>query len=435
MPVAARAVLALSLLLNGAALSLSAGQAFVREAAEVNVNQRYTIESISVAGAQLEKASIPTHLRRRLKSLIGERCDMAVIEELADQIRSELHLRSVNEHLSKGSQPDRIRVNFEIVKKAVAFDVSVPKFLYHSSQGWTGELDAASHFRNTSVTVGAVSNGDDSTERFTGVSARIENSRFFSDRIKVAVQIEGYHDLWNDATRNALTALPSHERSALDLYRSRQNIAPEATVTIARGLSISGGVSFEQLESERPGSEHSAANAVTAELRFGRKFEGELGQQSFDTQYSLRAGWAGLGSDYSYTRQVLTGRYEVKMGKQTVSDAFMAGSITGSAPFYERFVLGSSSTLRGWNRYAINPLGGTRVSHNTVAYGRLVGEGTVEAFYDAGSLSANGQSSQLRHSIGAGYRQGIFFLTVAMPVTEVHGALSVRPVFMAGMNY
>ena len=435
-----RALLALPLLSAGAILPVwtvpaKAGQAFVREAAEANVNQRYTIESISVGGVQVDKARIPSHLRRRLNSLVGERCDMALVEELAAQIRSELHLRAVNEHLSKGSQPDRIRLNFEFVHKALAFDVSVPKFLYHSSQGWTGELDAASRFRNNSLSLGVVSNGDDSTERFTGFSARIENGKFFSEKIKVAVQVEGYHEQWTDSTRAALAAMPAADRSVLDLYRTRRNIAPEVTITVARGLSISGGLSFQQMESENPTTNAHSANSATADVHFGRKLDGEESQQSFDGRYSLRAGWAGLGSDYGYTRQVLSARYELKRGRQTMSDVVMVGAISGAAPFYERFVLGSSSTLRGWNRYAMNPLGGTRVTHNTLSYGRQTGEGTVEAFWDAGSLSSGGHSSQLRHSVGAGYRQGIFVLTVAFPVMDGRGAFGLAPVFMAGMNY
>jgi outer membrane protein assembly factor BamA len=412
-----------------------AGQAFVREAAEANVNQRYTIESISVGGVQVDRAHIPSHLRQRLRNLVGERCDMALIEDIAGEIRSELHLRAVTEHLSKGSQPDRIRVNFEVVKKALAFEVSVPKFLYHSSQGWTGEVDAGSRFRNNTLTLGVVGNGDDSTERFTGLSARLENSKFFSERVKVAVQFEGYHEQWNDSTRSAVAALPADH--ALELYRNRRNVAPEITVKVAKGLHISGGFSFQQMESASSAGADSfrSANAVTADLRFNRKLESDLGQQSFDAHYSLRAGWAAVGSDFSYTRQVLSGRYEIKIGRQTISDTFMAGTLTGSAPFYERFVLGSSSTLRGWNRYAINPLGGTRVSHNSVAYGRQVREGTVEAFYDTGALSSEGRSSQVRHSFGMGYRQGIFVLTVAMPVMEGHGVYGLRPVFTAGMNY
>ncbi len=94
-------------------------------------------------------------------------------------------------------------------------------------------------------------------------------------------------------------------------------------------------------------------------------------------------------------------------------------------------VLGSSSTLRGWDRYAIDPLGGTRIVHNSLTWGYQLGEGTAEVFYDAGAFWNGSRPSPLRHSLGARYRQGIFFMTMAFPVIEGR----IAPVFMAGMNY
>ena len=119
-----------------------------------------------------------------------------------------------------------------------------------------------------------------------------------------------------------------------------------------------------------------------------------------------------------------------------ISNEFMAGSIAGDAPFFDRFVLGSSSTLRGWNRYQIDPVGGDRVVHDEITYGHRMGEGTAEGFYDAGVLwnsdtgPAN-RAAKLRHSLGVGYKQGIFTLTMAFPVRNGR----IEPVFMAGMNY
>src|SRR4051812_21858792 len=91
-----------------------ADQAFLRAAADTNVNQRYTIESVSIGGVQVERAKLPSSLRKRLSAMVGARCDMAAIGDLAAELRRELHLRSVSQHLAKGSLPDRIRVNFEI---------------------------------------------------------------------------------------------------------------------------------------------------------------------------------------------------------------------------------------------------------------------------------------------------------------------------------
>jgi len=148
-------------------------------------------------------------------------------------------------------------------------------------------------------------------------------------------------------------------------------------------------------------------------------------------RYSLRVATRALGSTYAYARHFISARYEAKSGKHIVSDELVAGSITGQAPFFDRFVLGSSSTLRGWDRYEIDPVGGSRVVHNELAYGHRVGEGTLEGFYDTGALWQSDRPATLRHSLGVGYKQGIFVLSMAFPIRNGR----IEPVFMAGMNY
>jgi outer membrane protein assembly factor BamA len=154
-------------------------------------------------------------------------------------------------------------------------------------------------------------------------------------------------------------------------------------------------------------------------------------QQQIDGKYSLRVATRALGSTYAYARHLISAKYEATAGRQTVSDEFMGGSITGEAPFFDRFVLGSSSTLRGWDRYEIDPLGGSRVVHNEMSYGYRFGERTVEGFYDTGALWQSDRAATLRHSLGVGYKQGIFVLSVAFPVRSGR----FETVFMAGMNY
>ncbi|HVW84341.1 MAG TPA: BamA/TamA family outer membrane protein [Bryobacteraceae bacterium] len=416
--------LALPFLALAACASLPAGQALFRAAAESNVNQRYTIESVSVAGIQAEQAKLPPTLRKRLTALVGERCDVAALEDLASDLRKELHLREVNQHLLKGSQPDRIRVNFEIVKKTV--DIAVPKFLYHSQQGWTGEIDASTQVRENTFTLGAVSNADDLVERFTGVVARYENTKLGSDKLRFGLGFEDYHEQWSRAA--ASTTPPP---SGFDFYRARRNIAPEITFAIAKTMTLSAGMSFEQMESETPATPSRSANAVTGEIRYGRKIEGDAIQQTVDGKYDLRVATRSLGSDYSYSRHMVSLRYEIRSGRQTASDELFTGTLAGNAPLFERFLLGNSSTLRGWNRDGIDPLGGDRVVHNSLTYGYQFGERTAELFYDSGAIWNAGHASPLRHSLGVGYRQGIFILTMAFPVIEGR----IAPVFMAGMNY
>jgi hypothetical protein len=420
-------------LLLSSALSLAAGQEFLHEVAETNVNRQYVIESVSVAGVEVDRlapSKLPKTLRQRLRSLVGEHCDVAMLEDLSAQIRRELNFLTVRQHLSKGSAPDRIRVNFEVVRRDFAVDVSLPRFLYNSQNGFTGELDASTRIKQNDFTFGMVSNGDDLTERFTGITARFDSAGLASDRVHLGVTFEDYHEQWNPAT---VEALPG---SGLDLYRSRWNVAPEVTFTVARPLTVSVGASFEDLELESPNAGNRSANAATLDVHYGRRIEGSV-LQRIEGRYSLRVATRALGSTYAYARHLISVKHEATAGRHTVSDEFTGGAITGDAPLFDRFILGNSSTLQGWNRYEIDPLGGSRIVHNQVTYGYRIGDGTVEAFYDAGAIWQPEVTTQyekartVRHAIGAGYKQGVFVMAMAFPVRDGR----MEPVFMAGMNY
>ncbi len=73
--------------------SLQAGQSFLSAAAESNVNQRYSIESVSVAGVevtQLAATRLPSTLRARLHALVGKRCDTALLDRVAFELKQQL---------------------------------------------------------------------------------------------------------------------------------------------------------------------------------------------------------------------------------------------------------------------------------------------------------------------------------------------------------
>jgi hypothetical protein len=418
-------VFLLSLLLTSAA-TLAAGQAFVRDVAETNVNQQYLIESVSLRGMDLDAApKLPASLHDRLSALIGQKCDMAMLADLSTEIRRQLHFRTVSEHLLKGSAPDRVKVDFEAAGRDLSFDVSVPRVLYTSEQKITGELDATIGFRQNHLTFGVVSNGDDLLERFTGMTARFDSALLGSDKLHATVTFEDYHEQWNVATHDSI------ENSGLDLYRARWNVSPQLTFAVADPVTVSVGTSFEQMASETPGMGSRSANAATLEIHYGRKIEDAVIPQRIEGKYSLRLATHALGSTYAYARHMVAFKYEAKSGRHTASSEFTAGAITGQAPLFDRFVLGTSSTLTGWNRFQIDPLGGTRVVHNELTYGYRIGEGTIVVFYDTGALWQSGQQALLRHSAGFGYKQGIFILTTAFPVRNGR----IEPVFLAGMNY
>ncbi len=431
MPVVLRALL-LTTALVGTVSSLTAGQAFVRDVTETNVNQRYSIESISLGGVELDRmepAKLPPGLRSRLTALIGQKCDMAALADLAAEIRRELHFRSVTERLVKGTEPDMVKVDFDVVGGGVSFEVNVPKLLFTSQERATGELDAVVGFRGNKLTVGAVSNGDDLIERFSGLTARFDSAALGTDRLHASVAVEDFREQWDPATRAAVA-------SDADLYRSRWNVSPQLTFALARPVTVSVGASFEGMESETAGAGNRSANAGTLEVRYGHKIEGGTVQQRVEARYSLRVATRALGSTYAYARHLISFKYEVRSGRHVASDAFTAGAVSGDAPLFEQFVLGTSTALPGWDRFQIDPLGGRRIAHNEMSYGYRIGEGMVEAFYDAGSVWQGGrqavpQPAVLRHSVGFGYKQGIFILTTAFPIRNGR----VEPVFMAGMNY
>jgi len=417
-------------------LALGSDQELLRAASENNVNQRYVIESVSFAGvdlAELQDSRLPRNIRSRLAGLVGQRCDVVTLEALSTEIRQSLHFRAVTEHLSKGSLPDRVRVNFEIERHDLGFDVSLPKFLYDSRQGLTGELDASTHIKQNTLAFGIVSNGDDLIERFSGVTARFDSGGFGpaigEGQTRLGITFEDYHEKWNPET--VAEAVPA----GFDLYRSRWNVAPELTFAVARPVTVSVGASFERMDSELPGVAAQFSNAATFDVHARHKIEGNRIQQQLDGKYSLRVATRALGSTYAYARHLVTMRYEARSGRHTVANEFTGGAIAGNAPFFDRFVLGGSSTLRGWDRYDIDPLGGNRVVHNEMSYAYRIGEGSVETFYDAGAVwhsdGNDRRAAQLRHSVGASYKRGIFFLTMAIPLRDGR----MEPVFMTGMNY
>ena len=182
------------------------------------------------------------------------------------------------------------------------------------------------------------------------------------------------------------------------------------------------------MEPDFPASATCAANAVVAAARYHRRMEDSgSGQHDLDAGYSLRAATRVLDSDFVYARHRASVRYAYERGRHVILDQAMAGAIAGRAPMFERFVLGTSSTLRGWNKFDLEPLGADRMAHNTLEYRYR----WLEVFYDAGAVWSQGQAAVARHAVGMGVRQNGFSVAVAFPVRENR----VEPIFIMGMNY
>ncbi len=426
-------LLALAFLLF-CALRVSAGapqQSANRLSSSVNVNSRYIIEQVQVTGFPASKLN--DSLRSKLQKLVGSAYDTEALDDLAHSLRKDLHARNVTQHLARGSSPEMVKVILEVERRSVALDISVPKFLYHSKQGWSAQMLASTTVaRNHSFIFGLVSDGDELTERFTGIQAAYENLHVGTDRLRFRFAFEDYHQQWNRATTDALSdpaALNAALRTgAPELYRARRNFQPTLAFALTPSLIVTGGLSFERLQETLPYLQTEGANAFAAGLQYHKRFDDENGGgRTADAAYNIRVASRALGSDYLYTRHHWTGAYNLTRGRHSLSDQVTAGYITGRAPMFERFVLGTSSLLRGWNRYEIDPLGGDRLLHNSVEYRYRMGN----VFYDTGSLWSHGKVPKLKHSVGVGVRHSIFSLALAFPLRQGR----VDPILMVGMNY
>jgi hypothetical protein len=399
---------------------------------DFNVNTRYTVDTVTVAGKgwktdlvsdQSQNQKMSAGLRKDLAALIGRKLNPSALDSLAGRLKKELAAREVSHRVLRGDSPDHVRVEFEVKQYRGEVGANFTKLVYNSKQGWSADGGVDVTVLQNSFRFGMTSDGDSLDERNAGISARYENKHVGTDRVNLKFEFDSYHDQWNSSTLAALGAGGSKETS--DAYRTRQNFQPAVTVALAKPLTLEVGASFERFGEQYPAAHTEASDAMVATLRYHRRLEGSDNQQDLDASYSLGAATRILGSDFVYTSHTWGGRYQFTHGKHVLSDAFAGGAITGRAPLDDRFVMGNSIYLRGWNKYEIDPLGGNRMVHNTVDYHY----GLFRIFYDTGAIWDEGQGAVPRHSLGVGLRESVFTLAVAFPMRSGH----VEPVFMMGV--
>jgi outer membrane protein assembly factor BamA len=398
-------------------------------AEEMNVNSRYIIENIHISSAALN-VNISEPLRTDLDKVVGSKFDDSALKTLADRIKKELHVSDVAVKVVRGTEPDHVIVNFEVAKQRdQKFDLSMAKFVYNSKEGWTGDGSATTTIRGNSFTVGLLSDGDSLVERLAGVRAKFERKNFLSKRFQVRFEFDDYHEQWNRAT--LMAASPN------EIYRSRQVFTPEATLVIADPLEWTFGVSFARLrvpgsvQTESTGAaaaKTEASNAVVNTLRYHQRWGSDKDhEQVLNASYSMELATAVLGTDRDFRRHMAQAKYRVRHGRSSVEAAFLAGTLNGDAPLYERFVLGDSTTLRGWSKFQLDPLGGSHMVHGSVDYRYRV----VQVFYDTGAVWDRPEEREQKQSVGVGFKKDVFQLAVAFPIRSGH----VDPIFYAGMNF
>ena len=386
-----------------------------------NVNTKYTVESVSVVPESAAKR-VPAAIKADLDALVGQRFDPALADKLRERLQSDLK-RNVERRVEKGDKPEHVKVVYS-APRTFEKDADVTKLAYHSKHGWTAGVQTDFDIGGAKFRAGVQSDSDHLLERYAGYNLGV--SRDFGDRVRLRFDFGSFHTQWNATTLRALDERPD----VPGIYRERYLMTPTLTVALTEPLVFSVGLDFQHFQTQFPAARFEASNALITTLRYRKRWSSsEASRQEVDAGYGLRAATRSLDSDYAYTRHAATVEYRGKTGHHTYSAEMLLGRVNGDAvPLFDRFILGDSRTLRGWSKFDVAPLGGTRVAHGSLEYTyRWLG-----LFYDTGAVWDQKQSSDVKQSAGVAFggREGMY-LALAFPL---HGG-SVQPLFILGMNF
>ncbi len=398
-----------------------------------DINARYTVEAVEIAG--IPESRVSQALRDDLHALTGQRLDPHEADRLEERLEAELPDFEVRRRTVRGTQPGQIRLIFDISEVEpppwIPFSRSRSKFVYHSELGWSGLLDIPMGGRHHRVTPGfAFDNDDDLIEEYSGYGLRLESRKVGTERLGVRFELSRFHQSWREST---LLALQSDPRLP-GAYRTRVTAEPAATFAFNQYVRITAGVSITELELESGAPQSQMASAAVAAINFSsgsdhRRSRGDRGRSSFEASYELRSATEALESDLEYKRHFGRMDYQYKQGKSVIAAGFFLGRVSGAAPLFERFSLGDSSTLRGWNRFDVAPAGGDRVFHHSLEY-RYRG---LAFFLDGGAVWNGGTDKRIRFSTGFGFHDADdnVFITLGVPLN----AEDATAAFLMGVRF
>jgi Omp85 superfamily domain len=372
-----------------------------------NINARYIVEQADITG--VSEAELTQELRDELHTLVGKRLDSGDADRFEDRLERELTGYDVSRRIERGSERGRIRLVYEARKKELPqwlrFVPLRSNVLFHSEQGWGSYLDLGIGERNIRFTpIIAIGNADDLVEEYSGWGLRFETRKLGTRRLGASLEWSWFEQDWRSATLDALVLKPDIPAP----YETRSTITPLLKFALTPNLSVAAGVSISELEPLAPATGSRMANAAVASIGYEQHWPNHRVEASF----GVRAGSRELESDLSYKRYLGRAWYRYDLGRHHVEAIGVLGGITGDAPLFERFTLGDSTTLRGWDKYDIAPAGGDRVAYSSIEY-RYTG---LALFLDVGSVWDANSERKVRVSTGFGFHGGPAFLTVGFPL-------------------
>jgi surface antigen Omp85-like protein len=383
---------------------------------EENVNARYVVERAEIEG--VPDSELTETLRDDLLALVDKRLDSGDAQQIEQRIRQALPRYDISRRIARGSEPGRIRLLYEARRNEqsrwLRFEARQSNVIFHSEQGWGSYLELAVGGRDLRFTpIVAIDNADDLIEEYSGFGLRFETRRLGTERLGASLEWTAFDPTWRNATLDALAGNPEIARP----YDDRSTITPLVKFAVTPQVTLAAGVSITELDALPPATGSEMANAAVASIAYGGRWK-DTGSATHDVHasFGVRAGSRALESDLAYTRYLGRGWYRYGWGNHRVLVTAMAGGITGDAPLFERFALGDSTTLRGWDKYDIAPAGGDRMVHASVEYAFR----GIAVFLDVGSVWDEGRTRDVRVSTGLGFQAGPAFLTVGFPLNTDH---------------
>ena len=227
------------------------------------------------------------------------------------------------------------------------------ELVYHSDQRWGTYFDVGIGDRAVRFTQSALS----PTRRIPSRSIRV----------RVALRDEKAGDAGGSAPvssgrRSSRTGeLPRWTRSRSDqIFQAARDAIDDhapAEVCVHAGAQHRRGVSIAELDPLAPVTDSQMANAAVASIDYNRP------DDSADCEHRVEAASASAPDPAARKRSLhieLSGQgtHWKYPASHRVQATGMAGAITGHPPLFERFALGDSTTLRGWDKFDIAPAGG-----------------------------------------------------------------------------
>ena len=174
----------------------------------------------------------------------------------------------------RGADPESVRVLMQVERAGGSFDASVPALRYNSALGFTGTGQLASSIGPNAFTFRILRDSDSLVERMSGVQAKYERLAVANGRIRLGFEFDAYQDQYAFATLAALDSDSRPSSLGAGAYGSRLNYEPSATFVLATPLTLTVGLSFEQLNNLPTAARSESANAVMSTLRYHQRWSG-----------------------------------------------------------------------------------------------------------------------------------------------------------------